>query len=77
MFAAKDECRFRLPQRRKMTCAKLLVDGEIIDDTQSLLEAWSRHFRDLAKSRKCECPELHTLEEHCEKSSHPTMSPSV
>ena len=50
MFAAKDKGCFR-----KKTCAKLLVDGDIIDDAQSLLEAWSRHFRDLAKSTKCEC----------------------
>ena len=41
MFAAKDKGHFLLPQRRRKTCAKLLVDGDIIDDTQSLLEAWS------------------------------------
>ena len=64
LFSSGDKGHFRLPQRKKKVHTKLLSDGEIIEGTQSLLDAWSQHFEDLAKSRKDELPQLQSLESH-------------
>ena len=64
LFSSGDKGRFRLPQRKKKVHTKLLIDGEIIEGTQSLLDAWSQRFEDLAKSRKDELPQLQSLESH-------------
>ena len=32
-------------------CSKLVVDGEVVQDSQAILEIWADHFRGLTKSR--------------------------
>ena len=39
------------PQRRKSRCSKLVVDGDVIWDPESLLKIWVDHFQRLTKSR--------------------------
>ena len=60
MFASNDNNRFRL-SRRKKAPTKLLIDGEIVEGTQSLLEAWSQHFESLTRYKN-EFPQLESLE---------------
>ena len=41
MFAAGLSCRFRAPHKSKSWCSKLVVDGEVIGDPESLLGTWA------------------------------------
>ena len=40
--------RFRLPQRRKKSCSKLMKDGRIMNDREEMLKVWAQHFESLA-----------------------------
>ena len=51
MFTAGSGYRFETPQRSKSQCSKLVVDGEVISDPESLLGVWADHFPGLCKSR--------------------------
>ena len=39
------------PQRKKVYCSKLFVVGEVVWDTETLLNVWLSHFRKLVKLR--------------------------
>ena len=43
--------RFKTPFRRKSHCSKLMVDGKVISDPESLLSAWTGYFKSLSRSR--------------------------
>ena len=62
MFAAGNGSRFRTPLQRKSRCSKLMVEGEIIGDTESLLREWTGHFSKLAKSKVVTMPGLVELQ---------------
>ena len=51
-------------QNRKRIHTKVQVDGKIVEDKESLLCAWSRHFENLSKSRRVELPPLQELDLH-------------
>ena len=62
MFAAGNGSRFRTPLQRKSRCSKLMVEGEIIGDTEPLLREWTGHFSKLAKSKVVTMPGLVELQ---------------
>jgi len=62
MFAAGLSCRFRAPHKSKSQCSKLVVDGEVVGDPESLLGAWAGHFSELSKSRVDAMPGLEVLQ---------------
>ena len=58
--------RFRLNHSKRKVHTKLFINGEIVEDTSLLLDAWSQHYANLSKSKREELPLLqssnHTLE---------------
>ena len=64
MFTSKDKSCFRLAQNQKRIHTKVQVDGKIVEDKESFLRAWSRHFENLSKSRRVELPPLQELDLH-------------
>ena len=49
---AHSHCRFHTPQNRgKSRCTRLRVNGALLSDPTQLLEAWTNHFQNLAKSQ--------------------------
>ena len=66
MFAAGCGNMFRTPQRSKSQCSKLVVDGEVVSDPESLLGVWAGHFSGLCKSRGDVLPGLKELQERTE-----------
>ena len=62
MFASNNRSRSRLLQNLKKINTKLLVDGEIVEGKEPLLQAWSQHFENLAKSCKGELRSLQELD---------------
>lgn len=63
MFAAGDSRRFKTPQRRKSRCAKLVVEGEEVQDPETLLKVWMERF---ARSRLETTPDLSALKRKVE-----------
>ena len=61
MFATKNQSRFRLPNS-KNRCSKLVADEDTISDPQALMEIWTKHFGDLAKSHVDSCDKLQDLQ---------------
>ncbi len=61
MFATREGSRFRTPQLRSR-CSKLVVEGKIISEPQSLLDFWREHFSRLAKSNVDALPGLMELQ---------------
>ena len=61
MFKDRARGRFVTSQRRKSTCSKLMVDGELVSDRQSLMEIWAHHFAELAKSKVDKSEKLQAL----------------
>ncbi len=51
LFKSGASGRFRLPQKRKKSCSRLVKDGSIISDKGEMLETWAGHFGGLASSR--------------------------
>ena len=58
MFASSHPCRFKLPGRRKKTCSRLKVNVTIITDQACLLDAWVKHFANLAESKATDNQDL-------------------
>ena len=67
LFTRRGSNRFATPNRRRKTCSKLVVDGKMLNDNDSMLSVWANHFETLAKSRKEEHDGLRVLEEKVEK----------
>ena len=44
VFATQDSRRFMTPQRRKARCSKLVIGGETVQDSETLLKIWAGHF---------------------------------
>ena len=57
MFASSHPRHFKLPGRSKKTCSRL-VDDTIITDLPCLLNAWAKHFSNLAQSVASDNPDL-------------------
>ena len=51
LFATQESRRFVTPQRRKAQCSKLVVDGNVVREPDTLLKIWADHFQRLTKSR--------------------------
>ena len=52
IFKTNAHCRFHTPQNRgKSRCTRLRVNGALLLDPTQLLEAWTNHFQNLAKSQ--------------------------
>ena len=51
LFSAMDNRRFRIPQKRKSRCSKLVVGEEIVQDPEMLLKVWAEHFKMLGESK--------------------------
>ena len=49
LFTTRDGRRFVTPQRKKVRCSKLVVDGETIQDPERLLQISAGHFWKLAE----------------------------
>lgn len=66
MFREKHPARFNFP-RRKVTCQKLAVDGELITEKKALLKCWKDHFENLTKSRSKNSESISSLHarSHC------------
>ena len=64
LFTSNHKNRFRLLHSKRNIHTKLLIDGEIVENRQSLLDAWSWHFKNLTKSRKDRLPLLQKLDSH-------------
>ena len=56
--------RFRLNHSKKKVHTKLFINGEIVEDTSLLLDAWSQHYANVSKSKREELPLLQKLESH-------------
>ena len=56
--------RFRLNHSKRKVHTKLFINGEIVEDTSLLLDAWSQHYANLSKSKREELPLLQKLESH-------------
>ena len=63
LFRSGAPSRFRLPQRRKKSCLKLMRDGRIVSDKEEMLKIWAQHFESLATSGVSEREELRSLAE--------------
>ena len=62
-FRTGDNGRLNTPFRRKSHCSKLMVDGNVISGSESLLSAWTGYFKNLSRSRSDEEPGLKLLSE--------------
>ena len=51
------------PQRKKAQCSKLFVDGEVVQDPETLLKVCVSHFRKLAELRLDETDKGKDLQE--------------
>ena len=48
MFTSKERGCFTTPQRKKVRCSKLIVEGEIVCESEALLDVWAQHLGKLA-----------------------------
>ena len=46
--------RFRIPQKKRKCCSKLVSDGHVVNDRGRMLELWVEHFEGLVRSRLSE-----------------------
>ena len=57
-FRKNDPSRFKLPRKNNQQGSTLMVNGEICSDTDTVLEAWSNHFKSLSSSHDSQFPAL-------------------
>ena len=57
LFASRDGKRFVTPQKRRVRCSKLVVDGRTVQDPESILGIWVDYFQELAESKLGVTPE--------------------
>ena len=74
LFRSGAPSRFRLPQRRKKSCLKLMRDGGIVSDKEEMLKIWAQHFESLATSGVSEREELRSLAEKMQELTEGSMS---
>ena len=66
LFRANSHLRFNPPQKRsKSRCTRLRMDNVIVSDPSLLLQAWTHHFQDLAKSQEEGNPALKESIDQC------------
>ena len=63
LFATQNHWWFMTPQRKKVRCSKLFVDGEVVRDPETLLNVWVSHFQKLAESKLNETDKGKDLQE--------------
>ena len=65
LFRSNSHLRFRTPQSRsKSKCTRLRVNGTLLSDPSLLLQAWTQHFQNLAKSQEETNPAVKESIEH-------------
>ena len=58
LFVTQDSRRFKTPQTKKSRYSKLVVEGETIQDPETLLKVWAEHFQKLSESRLGDTPDM-------------------